>query len=422
MVDYATADFFTEDGLLEDPYPYYEFVRDQGPVWPEPHHGAYIVTGYDEISAIYRDPSTFSSCNAFAGPFVSFPEPVEGDDIGALIEKYRHSFPNGESFITWDPPEHTAHRGLMMRLLTPKRLQENELFMTSLVDRQIDAFVGEGHCEFLADYAQPVALLVIADLLGIPEADHRALRAAFVAHGTAGAVGQRSEETDFLGFLEQWFTGYVRDRRRAPQDDVLTQMALATFPDGATPEVADVVRVATLLFAGGQGTAARFLGNAMKLLAEQADLQEALRRQPDRIPQFVEEMLRFNSPVKVNFRMARVTTDLAGVRIPAGARLILLLGAADRDVRHFACPAEFALDRPNAREHVAFGRGVHSCPGGPLVRAEGRITLERMLSRLGDIRISEAHHGPAASRTFEYTPSFILRGVDQLHLDFAARR
>jgi cytochrome P450 len=421
MVDYASADFFTDDGLLEDPYPYYEFVRDQGPVWPEPHHGAYIVTGYDEISTIYRDPDTFSSCNAFAGPFVTFPEPVEGDDIGALIDKYRHAFPNGESFITWDPPEHTAHRGLMMRLLTPKRLQENEQFMTALADRQIDAFVGEGHCEFIADYAQPVALLVIADLLGIPEDDHQALRAAFIAHGTAGAVGQRSEETDFLGFLEEWFTGYVRDRRRAPQGDVLTQMALATFPDGATPEAGDVVRVATLLFAGGQGTAARFLGNAMKLLAEQTDLQEALRQQPDRIPQFVEEMLRFNSPVKVNFRMARVTTDLGGVRIPAGSRLIMLLGAADRDVRHFAAPAEFELDRANAREHVAFGRGVHSCPGGPLVRAEGRITLERMLGRLDDIRISEAHHGPAASRRYDYTPSFILRGVDQLHLDFAAR-
>jgi cytochrome P450 len=98
--------------------------------------------------------------------------------------------------------------------------------------------------------------------------------------------------------------------------------------------------------------------------------------------------------------------------------MVMLLGAADRDERRFDCPAEFDLDRQNAREHIAFGRGVHSCPGGPLVRAEGRITLERMLGRLDDIGVSEAHHGGAGARQFDYTPSFILRGVDALHLDF----
>jgi cytochrome P450 len=421
MVDFAGADFFTDQALIEDPYPYYEFVRAQGPVWPEPHHGAYIVTGYDEIAAIYRDPSTFSSCSAFGGPFTTFPVPVAGDDVREEVEKYRHGFPNGESFITWDPPEHTAHRGLMMRLLTPKRLQENEEFITALADRQIDAFIDEGHCEFIGAYAQPLALLVIADLLGIPAEDHPSIRAAFVAHGTAGTVGEQTEETDFLGFLERWFSRYIEDRRRSPQDDVLTEMARARFPDGTTPEVADVVRVATLLFAGGQGTAARFLGNATKLVAEQPDLQDTLRHHPDRVPQFIEEILRINSPVKVNFRMAVVTTELGGVRIPAGSNVVMLLGAADRDTRHFGCPADFDLDRPNAREHVAFGRGVHSCPGGPLVRAEGRVTLERLLARTDQIRISESHHGPAPTRAFDYTPSFILRGVEALHLEFTAR-
>ncbi len=418
MVDFATADFFTDELLLADPYPYYEFVRAQGPVWREPHYGAFVVTGYDEISAIYRDPDTFSSCNAFGGPFTRFPEQPQGDDVGAMIDKYRRSFPNGESFITWDPPEHTAHRGLMMRLLTPKRLQENEEFMARLADRQIDGFIAEGRCEFVADYAQPLALLVIADLLGVPEEDHAELRAAFVANGTPGAVGQRSDTTDFLGFLEHWFTRYTEDRRRHPRDDVLTHMAQASFPDGSTPEVIDVVRVATLLFAGGQGTAARFLGNAVRHVAERPDVQGRLRAGRELIPQFIEEMLRYYSPVKVNFRMARVSTSVGGVPVPAGSNLVLLLGAADRDDRRFECPADFRVDRANAREHVAFGRGVHSCPGGPLVRAEARITLGRMLDRLADIRISESQHGPAGDRRFDYTPSFILQGVQALHLEF----
>lgn len=421
MVDLASVDFFSDTTVLEDPFPFYEFVRQQGPIWREPHYGAFIVTGYDEISGIYKDPETFSSCNSFGGPFTRFPVEVEGDDVGGLIDEYRRTFPNGESFITWDPPEHTAHRGLMMRLLTPKRLQENEEFMARLADRQIDGLISKGSCEFLTEYAQPLALLVIADLLGVPEEDHSALRAAFVANGTPGAVGQRPETTDFLGFLEQWFTRYIEDRRRAPRDDVLTHMALAPFPDGTTPEVIDVVRVATLLFAGGQGTAARFLGNAILMVAERPELQQLLRAEPQRIPQFIEEMLRINSPVKVNFRMTRVSTTLAGVDIPAGSNLVLLLGAADRDERRFGCPAEFDIDRANAREHVAFGRGVHSCPGGPLVRAEGKITLKRMLERLDDIRLSETHHGPRGARRFDYTPSFILRGVQELHLDFTTR-
>ncbi len=232
--------------------------------------------------------------------------------------------------------------------------------------------------------------------------------------------GEQPKEQDFLGFLADWFTGYIDDRRQNPRDDVLTQMANATFPDGSMPEVVDVVRVATLLFAGGQGTAARFLGNAMKYLAEQPEVQQRLREDPAQVPQFLEEMLRFNSPVKVNFRMARTDTTLAGVDVPAGSTVVMLLAAADRDAARFGCPADFDLGRGNAREHVAFGRGVHSCPGGPLVRTEGRITVTRMLSRLDDIRIAESHHGTAGERRFDYTPSFILRGTETLHLEFAS--
>jgi cytochrome P450 len=417
MTRHSVADFFSDPSLVEDPLSYYEFVRAQGPVWREPHHGAFVVTGYDEIFEIFRDPQTFSSCNSFGGPFPGLPEEPHGDDVTALIEKYRHLYPTSESLITFDPPLHGDHRGLLMRLLTPRRLRENEAFMWRLADQQIDGFAAKGSCDFIAEYAQPFAMLVIADLLGVPEADHPELRERIVARGAAGAVGQRSEG-NFLAYLEEYFTRYVMERRREPRDDVLTKMALAKFSDGSTPEAIDVVRVATILFAGGQGTAARFLGNAMTQIAEDAELQRLLRAEPERIPQFVEETLRFNSPVKVTFRMARVSTTVGGVKIPAGSTLVMLLGAADRDARRFECPAEFHVERPNAREHLAFGRGIHTCPGAPLVRAEGPITIARMLHRLDDIRISESAHGPAGARHYDYTPSYILRGVESLHLAF----
>ena len=415
------ADFFSDNSVVEDPFSYYEFVRAQGPVWREPHHECFVVTGYDEIAEAYRDTDTFSSCNSFGGPFPGLPELPEGDDASALIEQYREIFPSSESLVTFDPPEHADHRGLMMRLLTPKRLKENEAFMWRLADRQIDAFAGSGRCEFIAEYAQPVAMLVIADLLGVPESDQRELRGRMVARGPAGVVGQGAHEGNFLDHLEDFFSAYVTDRRREPRDDVLTQMASGTFADGSLPQVIEVVRVATILFAGGQGTAARFLGNALKLLAEDPELQDRLRNDRERIPDFIEEALRIESPVKTNFRMARLTTTLGGVEIPAGSPLMLLLPAADRDARRFECPEQFDVDRPNAREHLAFGRGIHSCPGAPLVRHEGRITVERMLARLDDIRVSEEHHGPADARRFDYTPTYILRGVEALHLTFTPR-
>jgi cytochrome P450 len=337
--------------------------------------------------------------------------------VSELIERYRDQFIAHESLITYDPPKHTDYRGLMMRLLTPKRLQENEAFMARLADQRIDSFVANGRCDFIADYAQPFSMLVIADLLGVPEDDHPALRARFVAAGAPGAMGKEIPSNP-LWFLEDFFIPYIEDRRREPRDDVMTKLALGTFADGSLPPVIDAVRVASFLFAGGQGTVARFLGNAVKYLAEHPDLQQELRDDRARIPPFVEEMLRFNSPVKVNLRMARTTTTVAGVEIPAGSTVVLLLPAADRDPGHFECPAEFRAARDNAREHVAFGRGIHSCPGAPLVRADSRVTLDHLLDRLGDIRISEAEHGPPDARRYAYTDSWILRGYDALHLEF----
>ncbi len=418
--DLAKLDFFSDGSLMSDAFGYYEAIRAKGPVWQEPRHGAFMVTGYEEISEIFRHPATFSSCNAFGGPFPGLPgEAHDPDDVGDLIDEQRHTLPFSENFITFDPPEHTAHRGLMMRLLTPRRLQENEAFMWGAADERIDHFAGTGECEFASDYAQPFSLVVIADLLGVPESDHRILRQRIVENGPAGKLGQR-HEGNFLGFLEEFFTPYIEDRRRDPRDDVLTHMAFARFPDGSTPDVIDVVRVATLLFAGGQGTSARFQIAMLKLLAEQPDLQQRVRDDRSVISNLIEEMLRFKSPTKVSFRMTRVSATVGGVHVPAGSTLVLLLGAADRDARRFECPAEFQPGRANAREHVAFGRGPHSCPGGPLVRAEARITLERVLDRLGEFRISEAHHGPPGARRFDFTPSYIIQGVDRLHLEFTA--
>jgi cytochrome P450 len=308
-----------------------------------------------------------------------------------------------------------------MRLITPKRLKDNEAFMWRLADQQLDEFVSDGRCEFIGAYSQPFAMLVVADLLGVPEADHQRFREGFGLSAPPGEIGAGEQSElglNALGWLDDWFGRYIEDRRRAPRQDVLTDLALATYPDGSTPEVTAVVRTASFLFAAGQETTARLLAAALKYLADRPQLQDELRAHPESISSFIEETLRIESPVKADFRLARRSATIGGGDVAAGTPVMLLNGAANRDPRRFDRPDEFRIDRTNTMDHLAFGRGVHSCPGGPLARAEGRISLERILHRMRDIRLSEEHHGPPTDRRFTYEPTWVLRGLSKLHLEF----
>ncbi|MBV8951081.1 MAG: cytochrome P450 [Actinobacteria bacterium] len=419
MRDWKTIDFFSDETLVEDPYPYFEDLRGECPVLPLPHHGVVAVTGYEEIHDVYRDTDSFSSCNSVVGPYATFPVPLEGDDVSDVIDRYRDHLPMNEHMVTMDPPAHTRERAVLMRLLTPKRLKANEAFMWRLADQQLDEVVAGGRCEFIGAYAQPFAMLVVADVLGVPEADHQRFREGFGLSATPGELGDRGGPGENpLAWLDEWFAEYIEDRRRHPRNDVLTELALATYPDGTTPDVTSVVRTATFLFAAGQETTARLLATALKHLAEHPELQDELRADHARIPGFVEEALRLESPVKADFRLARRSTTIGGVDIAAGTPVMLLNGAANRDPRRFECPAELRVDRPNAQAHIAFGRGAHSCPGGPLARAEARVSLERILDRMRDIRLCEEHHGPPGARRFNYEPTWVLRGLSDLHLEF----
>jgi cytochrome P450 len=263
-------------------------------------------------------------------------------------------------------------------------------------------------------------MLVIADLLGVPESDHEMFRAELASKKRGGVVGRSGKSMSHspLEWLYERFSEYVDNRRREPRDDVMTGLATATFPDGSLPEVIDVVRIAANLFAAGQETTVRLLANSLQVIGERPDLQDRLRAERDLVPNFVEEALRYESPVKGDFRLTRRATTLGGVDLPAGATLMVLNAAANRDPRRFDDPAEFQIERANARQHVAFGHGPHTCPGAPLARAEGRVSIERLLDRMRDIRISEEHHGPPGAREYRYAPTYILRGLVALHLEY----
>jgi cytochrome P450 len=184
------------------------------------------------------------------------------------------------------------------------------------------------------------------------------------------------------------------------------------------PEVEDVMLIAANLFAAGQETTARLLGTMLRLIGERPELQQRLRDERDQIPSFVEESLRLETPLHAQFRLARVPTRVGGVDLPAGTTVMLLNGAANHDPRQFDGPDELRLDRSNGRHHLGFGFGIHTCAGAPLARAEARVSTERLLDRMAGIRISESAHGLAGARRYEYSPIYLLRGLEQLHLEF----
>lgn len=422
MTDLAGIDYFTDADIAQNPYAYWDYLRSQGPVFREPHYGVVAVTGYQEVQAAFKDFDSFSAVNAIGGPFPPLPFTPQGDDISAQIAAHRHEFPIFEHMVVMDPPEHDKARSLLGRLLTPRRLQENRDYIWQLADRQFDEFVANGRCEFLGEYGKPFATLAIADLLGVPDEDRAEIRRNLGAGNAPGArVGALDHEpvgSNPLQYLDDLFSGYIAERRERPRGDVLTGLATATYPDGSAPPLLEVVRPATFLFAAGQETVTKLLSSAVQVLGDRPDLQARLRADRDLVGPFIEEALRMQSPTKVDFRLARKTTTLGGVPIKAGTVLMLCLGAANRDPRKFENPNEFQIDRTNVREHIAFGRGIHTCAGAPLARVEGQVTVNRLLDRTREIVVSAAKHGPPTDRQYRYAPTFLLRGLTELHIEF----
>jgi len=418
VTDFETVDFFTDEGLVPDPYPYFDHLRSKCPVVQATPFNVLAVTGYEEALAVYKDPA-FSSCVSVAGPFSGMPFGPDGhDDVTELIEQHRAQVPMAEHITSQDPPLHTRTRGLMNRLITPKRLKENEDFMWRLADQQLDTFIESGKAEFLTDYAKPFSLLVIADLLGVPLEDHDDFKAAFALE-TVGELGKEAPTShNPLQWLNDKFYSYIEDRRRAPRDDVLTELARAKYEDGSTPEIEDVMNLSTFLFAAGTETTTKLVSSAVRIIGDNPEFETALRDDRSKIPAFLEETLRMESPVKAHFRMARKSTSVGDVKVPAGTTVMLLPGACNRDERKFQDPNVFRPDRSNVREQIAFIRGAHSCPGAPLARAEGRISLNRILDRMKDVTISEEHHGPVDDRRYAYESTFIMRGLNELHIEF----
>ncbi|MFE7792801.1 cytochrome P450 [Streptomyces sp. NPDC057460] len=422
-IDPTEIDYFTDAKVAADPVPYFDHMLANCPVWREPKYGVVIVTGYEEALQVYHQPDVYSSINRTGGPVLDLPVELVGDDLTEILEQYREHFPSNDQMVTFDPPLHTDHRALLMGLITPKRLKQNEQFLQHTADHFLDELLPKGECDFIWDYAKRYAVLAVADLLGVPEADHPMLIEVLATEAPMlGNLQLQVAHHNSLERLYAYFIEKIEERRANPGEDILTGMALATFPDGTLPEPIHVARIASNLFAAGLETTVQLLGISLARLAEDQDLQSLLRRETALIPKFIEEVLRIEAPIKGSFRLTKVATTIGGLDLAPGTVVLLLHGAAGRDARVFDNPAEFDLQRPNARQHLAFGRGIHTCPGAPLARAEAVYSLQRLLERTESITVSDEHHGPAGDRRWDLMESYKFRGHTHLHLEYSERK
>jgi cytochrome P450 len=416
-------DYFTDQSLLLDPYEYFRQMYAKGPVYPMGSLGdVLLVTGFDEAVEVLRNNRDFSSAISTSGAGEPLPFTPEGPDISTQLDAFSEQLGMLNLLVSYDGMQHTRMRAIAGNLFTPTRLKATHDFMHEFADQLVREAVARGRCDIVNEIATPFVTLVVAEILGVPPQDRDKFRAVIDAAPPAGNMNKENASADTqpqlspLEYMGLFFFEYLNDRREHPRDDVLTHLAQATYPDGELPDLLEMVKLSGFLFGAGQDTSAKLLSNAMRRIAEDPVLQQQLRDDHSLIPAMLEEVLRVEGSTKVTFRIARRDTKIGDMDIRAGTRLTVALAAANRDPRRWDNPEEFRINRPRIKEHLAFGRGVHTCAGAPLARLEVAAILQHFLQHTTRISLCAEKHGPPGKRQLEYEPSFIIRGLANLHL------
>jgi cytochrome P450 len=415
-----------DQAALRCPYPYFERMREEAPVeWIE-ELGCYAVTRYDDVIGVLRNPEVFSSYmptgpKATAATLETMQELImEAEELRPLIAE-GFAVSSVAVLLNADPPAHDRQRALVSRAFSPRRVRSMEPSIQKVADALVDAFISDGHCELVRDFAVGLPLTVIADALGVPDGDLPTFKRwsdDFVA-----VIGNHHLSKDDLAGLVRsqaeffrYFTDKIEERRAEPRDDLISDVVHATIEDAEPLTTTEMLGMFSQFLVAGNETTTKLLASGMLLLLRQPEVMQQVRDDPALIPGLVEEALRLEAPVQGLFRSAKVATEVGGVAIPAGSSLWCLYASANRDDREFQQPEQVDLERSNAKAHLSFGNGIHYCVGAALSRVEARIGFETILRRLDDIRL-DGDEG-----LLEYEPSYALHGLKALPLRFTARR
>lgn len=398
--DRASVEFFA-DANIQNPYPLYDRMREQGPVHRVGDSGFYAVYGWDAVTDVINRPEEFSSNLTATMTYTP----------GRGVSAYELDGLGGPTQVlaTADDPLHAVHRKMLVPQLAAKRIGAAEQFVTETAERLWTEGLQDGRIEWMCAMANRLPMMVVGRIIGVPDDDVDMLIAAGYAttqlldglvdaDELAAASAAATELSAYIG-------DYFQRAAAHPGDNLLGDLATACS-SGELDETTARVMMLTLFSAGGESTAS-LLGSAVWILASHHDIQRRLRDHPDLLGAFIEEALRYEPPFRGHYRHVVSDAPLGGVDLPAGSRLLLLWGAANRDPVQFDAPNEFRLDRPKGKGHLTFGKGAHFCVGAGLARLEARVVLGMLLDRT--LWIEAVDTGPWLS-------SILVRRLERLEL------
>jgi cytochrome P450 len=384
-----------------DPYPFYSLMREEARV-SRTSFGPYCVNGYAECQTVLRDPRL--------GRGVGIEDTsmgVFGDNDGRRREFFDASQHN---MLMADPPDHTRLRRLVSRSFTPRQVERLRPAVHDLVDSLLEDLTRRGDVEFMSEFALPLPMAVIGELVGVPAEDRAGLqpKVRAAARGIEPVLSDEEVEAAIgaVGELGAYFEAFLAERRREPRDDLMSSLAEAGENDDRLTDD-EILSTAILLFSAGFETTTNLLGNGLLALLTHPDQMADWRTHPEIAPSAVEELLRFDSPVQFNVRAALEPADLVGEPLERGDRIIVLQGAGNRDPEEFDHPEALDLRRsPNTP--LSFGWGIHHCIGAALARMEGEIAFNALLARFRSIELREEEP--------QWRPGFTLRGLQSFPL------
>jgi len=365
-----------DPAVIADPFPYYRLLQSDAPVFEVEKHGFFVVSRYDDVERVAQSWEEFSTT---WGPG---PQRVESP-VASILQS--------------DPPDHTRMRSIIARAFTPRAVQACDALVREYAAERVEAMLALGEADLVDEFAIPIPVVVIAEMLGVPREDRGLFRkwSDDIVGAIAGRVDPRKSQAEFAAY----FSGIVEERRVEPRDDVISKL-LGANHKGETLTREEVLSFCLSLLVAGNETTTGLIANLFFELAQRPDDWRRLREDASLIPSAVEESLRYDAPNQGLFRHTTRDVELHGVTIPAGKKVLLLFGAAGRDPSHFPDPDRFDIARTPNR-HLAFGAGIHHCLGANIGRLEAQIALESAVSRVAELRLVDDRP--------PYVPVFFIR-------------
>ncbi len=410
MSDLVDAHSLAELEIQECPWDYYRDMHKRGFYFDE-HLGMYVCANYKLMREIMRNTRVFSNVNSQNIAHMRPPPPE-------VVELQKASERPVNILVSSDPPEHGRVRSMLDDPFRSRQIMQLRPQIREIVGQTIDAFIDKGECEVVTEFAIPIPVTVIADILGLDRSYASKIKewsdASVEPLGMMISDERWIECAREIKRFQDFITDELNARRENPREDLLTHLVTSRDEDGNPLTLGEMLGVTQQLLVAGNETTTNGIAAGVQLLIENPDQQQRLRDEPDHMLTFVNEVLRLESPVQGLFRVVLEDTEIDGIEVPAGARIMLRYAAANRDPGKYEGPDELDVCRRNAGTHVGFGAGIHHCLGANLAREEMLQAFTLLLERADQLAF-------AAAAPLEHHPSMILRGLKALPITFRKR-